>query len=164
MMSVWNHVGSCEVWCHVRSCDVMWGSDVFLYVQIEVLNKHLFLSAKPIIYLINLSERDYIRKKNKWSAITHTHTHTHHKTLKFCATLNVHWLVALIHILTLLHDRIILPSQRPLSSSLFSSRLSKIKEWIDARDPHAVIIPFSGALESKVCSHTPSEWATPTIV
>ena len=179
MMSVWNHVRSCEVWCHVRSCEVwyhvmscevMWGSDVFLYVQIEVLNKHLFLSAKPIIYLINLSERDYIRKKNKWSAITHTHihththTHTHHKTLKFCATLNVHWLVALIHVLTLLHDRIILPSQRPLSSSLFSSRLSKIKEWIDTRDPHAVIIPFSGALESKVCSHTPSERATPTIV
>ena len=42
-------------------------------MQIEVLNKHLFLSAKPIIYLINLSERDYIRKKNKWSAITLTH-------------------------------------------------------------------------------------------
>ena len=43
-------------------------------MQIEVLNKHLFLSAKPIIYLINLSERDYIRKKNKWSAITLTHS------------------------------------------------------------------------------------------
>ena len=51
------------------SCDMF-----FLYVQIEVLNKHLFLSAKPIIYLINLSERDYIRKKNKWLVITCTHT------------------------------------------------------------------------------------------
>lgn len=34
--------------------------------DIEVLNKHLFLTAKPMIYLINLSETDYIKKKNKW--------------------------------------------------------------------------------------------------
>lgn len=25
-----------------------------------------FLSAKPVVYLVNLSERDYQRKKNKW--------------------------------------------------------------------------------------------------
>lgn len=25
------------------------------------------LTAKPVTYLVNLSERDYIRKKNKWS-------------------------------------------------------------------------------------------------
>uniref|UniRef100_A0A0K0DHP2 Obg-like ATPase 1 n=1 Tax=Angiostrongylus cantonensis TaxID=6313 RepID=A0A0K0DHP2_ANGCA len=34
--------------------------------EIEVLNKYLFLTAKPIVYLVNLSEKDYIRKKNKW--------------------------------------------------------------------------------------------------
>lgn len=34
--------------------------------DIEVLNKHLFLTAKTMIYLINLSEKDYIKKKNKW--------------------------------------------------------------------------------------------------
>lgn len=34
--------------------------------EIEILNKHLFLTAKPIVYLVNLSETDYIRKKNKW--------------------------------------------------------------------------------------------------
>jgi len=34
--------------------------------DIEVLNKHLFITAKPMIYLVNLSEKDYIRKKNKW--------------------------------------------------------------------------------------------------
>ncbi|XP_006003587.1 obg-like ATPase 1 isoform X1 [Latimeria chalumnae] len=34
--------------------------------EIEVLNKHLFLTSKPMIYLVNLSEKDYIRKKNKW--------------------------------------------------------------------------------------------------
>lgn len=62
--------------------------------DIEFLNKHLFITAKPMIYLINLSEADYIKKKNKW--------------------------------------------------------LPKLKEWIDANDPGAVAIPFSGALESKL--------------
>lgn len=27
------------------------------------------LTAKPVTYLINLSEKDYIRKKNKWCAL-----------------------------------------------------------------------------------------------
>lgn len=36
--------------------------------DIEILNKHLFITAKPMIYLINLSEADYIKKKNKWLA------------------------------------------------------------------------------------------------
>lgn len=36
------------------------------YPQIEVLNKYLFLTSKPVIYLVNLSEKDFIRKKNKW--------------------------------------------------------------------------------------------------
>ncbi|KAK4315033.1 hypothetical protein Pmani_013719 [Petrolisthes manimaculis] len=34
--------------------------------EIEVLNKHLLITSKPMIYLVNLSEKDYIRKKNKW--------------------------------------------------------------------------------------------------
>jgi len=34
--------------------------------DIEVLNKHLFITSKPMIYLVNLSEKDFIRKKNKW--------------------------------------------------------------------------------------------------
>ncbi|KAH3826840.1 obg-like ATPase 1 [Dreissena polymorpha] len=34
--------------------------------EIEILNEHLFLTAKPVIYLVNLSVKDYIRKKNKW--------------------------------------------------------------------------------------------------
>jgi len=33
---------------------------------VEILNKHLLITAKPMIYLINLSEKDFIRKKNKW--------------------------------------------------------------------------------------------------
>lgn len=34
--------------------------------QIDVLNKYLFLTSKPVIYLVNLSDKDFIRKKNKW--------------------------------------------------------------------------------------------------
>jgi len=34
--------------------------------QIEALNKYLFLTSKPMIYLVNLSDKDFIRKKNKW--------------------------------------------------------------------------------------------------
>lgn len=34
--------------------------------EVEVLNQHLFLTAKPSIYLVNLSEKDFVRKRNKW--------------------------------------------------------------------------------------------------
>lgn len=44
---------------HIRFGD--WNSN-----DIEVLNKHLFITSKPMIYLANLSEKDFIRKKNKW--------------------------------------------------------------------------------------------------
>ncbi|KAI1329673.1 P-loop containing nucleoside triphosphate hydrolase protein [Xylariaceae sp. FL0255] len=33
--------------------------------QVEVINTLLLLSAKPVVYLVNLSEKDYTRKKNK---------------------------------------------------------------------------------------------------
>jgi len=44
---------------HIRFAD--WNA-----AEIEVLNKHLFLTSKPMIYLVNLAEKDYIKKKNKW--------------------------------------------------------------------------------------------------
>lgn len=34
--------------------------------EIEVLNKHLFLTTKPVVYLLNMTEKEYIKKKNKW--------------------------------------------------------------------------------------------------
>ncbi|KAH7912315.1 P-loop containing nucleoside triphosphate hydrolase protein [Hygrophoropsis aurantiaca] len=34
--------------------------------EIEVVNGLTLLTAKPITYLVNLSEKDYTRKKNKW--------------------------------------------------------------------------------------------------
>lgn len=62
--------------------------------DIEVLNKHLFITSKPVIYLVNMAEKDYLRKKNKW--------------------------------------------------------LPKLKEWIDANDTGAIMIPFSGAFEGRI--------------
>lgn len=37
-----------------------------LSLQIGFINDLMLLTAKPVIYLANLSERDYVRKKNKW--------------------------------------------------------------------------------------------------
>jgi obg-like ATPase 1 len=34
--------------------------------EIDWLNKHLFMTAKPVVYLINISEEEYKKKKNKW--------------------------------------------------------------------------------------------------
>ncbi|KAI8355682.1 GTP-binding protein YchF [Blakeslea trispora] len=34
--------------------------------EIEVINSLHLITAKPVIYLANLSEKDFIRKKNKW--------------------------------------------------------------------------------------------------
>ncbi|KAI3653967.1 hypothetical protein MP228_000686 [Amoeboaphelidium protococcarum] len=36
--------------------------------EIEVLNPFQLITAKPVVYLVNLSERDFVRKKNKWLA------------------------------------------------------------------------------------------------
>jgi len=37
-------------------------------LEIDTLNIHFLLTAKPMLYLVNLSEKDFIRKKNKWLA------------------------------------------------------------------------------------------------
>ena len=34
--------------------------------EIETLNKHLFMSAKPVVYLVNIGRDEYIRQQNKW--------------------------------------------------------------------------------------------------
>lgn len=36
--------------------------------EIEIINGLHLITAKPVIYLANLSEKDFIRKKNKWLA------------------------------------------------------------------------------------------------
>lgn len=37
-----------------------------LKYQVEVINPLFLLTAKPVVYLVNLSEKDYIRQKNKY--------------------------------------------------------------------------------------------------
>jgi len=34
--------------------------------EVEMLNRHQFLTAKPVIYLVNVSQKAYIAKGNKW--------------------------------------------------------------------------------------------------
>jgi len=34
--------------------------------EVEVLNDLCLLTAKPVVYLVNMSEEDFFRKKNKW--------------------------------------------------------------------------------------------------
>ncbi|KAK6165556.1 hypothetical protein SNE40_022463 [Patella caerulea] len=57
--------------CLVKVRDVLqdnkWLRNVTWNVnEIDVLNTHLFITSKPVIYLVNLSIKDYVRKKNKW--------------------------------------------------------------------------------------------------
>jgi len=46
------------------------GKDVrnvdWLIKEVELLNELLLLTAKPVTFLINLSEKDFIRQANKW--------------------------------------------------------------------------------------------------
>ena len=34
--------------------------------DIEWLNNHNFITSKPVVYIVNISEDDYIKKKNKY--------------------------------------------------------------------------------------------------
>lgn len=38
---------------------------ILTFNQVEVINPLFLLSAKPVVYLVNLSEKDYSRQKNK---------------------------------------------------------------------------------------------------
>lgn len=40
--------------------------------EVEILNSFQLLTAKPVVYLINMTERDYQRKKNKFLPKIHT--------------------------------------------------------------------------------------------
>ena len=45
--------------------------------EIEILNKHLFLTSKPQIYLINMSAKHFAKKKNHWLAPIKEHLDLH---------------------------------------------------------------------------------------
>jgi obg-like ATPase 1 len=45
--------------------------------EIEILNSFQLLSAKPVVYLVNMTEKDYQRKKNKWLPKIHAWVQEH---------------------------------------------------------------------------------------
>ncbi len=69
--------------------------------EIDIINPLQLLTAKTVVFLVNLSESDYIAKKNKW--------------------------------------------------------LPKIKAWIDEKGMGDPLIPFSGALESRLSTKSEEE-------
>jgi len=36
------------------------------FKEVDILNQHSFITAKPVVYLVNISEDDYKKKKNSW--------------------------------------------------------------------------------------------------
>ncbi|EGR30752.1 hypothetical protein IMG5_124180 [Ichthyophthirius multifiliis] len=38
----------------------------WLPFEVEIINKYMFLTAKTVVYLVNLSAEDFQKKKNKW--------------------------------------------------------------------------------------------------
>jgi hypothetical protein len=51
------------------SCFLVFAYEKLILPQIDVVNNLQLLTAKPVTYLVNLSEKDYIRKKNKWRVL-----------------------------------------------------------------------------------------------
>ena len=47
--------------------------------EIDWLNNMQFITAKPVVYLVNMSEKDYTRKKNKWLPKIHAWIQEHGK-------------------------------------------------------------------------------------
>jgi len=51
-------------WCRVQKRHVRFGD--WKLGEVEHINPLQLLTAKPVIYLVNMSEKDYVNKKNKW--------------------------------------------------------------------------------------------------
>ncbi|KAL3696669.1 hypothetical protein R1sor_010745 [Riccia sorocarpa] len=71
-----------EMECCVKVQDwLKEGKDVRLgdwkAAEVEILNTFQLLSAKSVVYLVNLTEKDYQRKKNKWLAKIHAWVQEH---------------------------------------------------------------------------------------
>ena len=50
----------------VQGKDIRNGMDEWNLKDVDYLNERQFLTAKPVVFLVNLSPEDYARKKNKW--------------------------------------------------------------------------------------------------
>ncbi|KHN83895.1 Obg-like ATPase 1 [Toxocara canis] len=112
--------------------------------EIEILNHHLLLTAKPIVYLVNLSEKDYIRKVKKLLEEDGRPVRLEIWNEKEIEILNHHLLLTAKPIVYLVN----------LSEKDYIRKknkwLPKMKAWLDENDPHAACIPFSGTLELKL--------------
>mmetsp|Transcript_30035 Transcript_30035/g.74514 ORF Transcript_30035/g.74514 Transcript_30035/m.74514 type:complete len:407 (-) Transcript_30035:175-1395(-) len=53
------------------------GMEQWSTTDVEFLNKYQLLTAKPVIYLVNLTQSDYKRKKNKWLVKIHEWIQAH---------------------------------------------------------------------------------------
>ncbi|KAH0475862.1 MAG: uncharacterized protein KVP18_004635 [Porospora cf. gigantea A] len=62
LKNIMDHLGVKEKWIS----DNTWKSD-----EVEVLNDYQFLTAKQVVYLVNMSKHDFARQKNKWLAKIH---------------------------------------------------------------------------------------------
>eukprot|EP00923_Selenidium_pygospionis_P047074 GHVN01081235.1.p1 GENE.GHVN01081235.1~~GHVN01081235.1.p1 ORF type:complete len:393 (-),score=91.01 GHVN01081235.1:135-1250(-) len=51
---------------HIRDKELWITRGTWKANEIEVLNEHGFLTAKPVVYLVNMREADYLAKRNKW--------------------------------------------------------------------------------------------------
>jgi obg-like ATPase 1 len=88
------------------------------------------LTAKPVIYLVNVSQEDYIRKKNKWCV---------HRRWPLPVPVPVPVRAA--------------GPEVAGAAWLRARRLGKIKQWIDDREVYegsVPLIPFSCDLESRL--------------
>lgn len=54
----------------------------FTFKEIEFLNTFQFLTAKEVVFLVNVSERDYERKKNKWLPIIKKYLDSKYENVK----------------------------------------------------------------------------------
>eukprot|EP00744_Colponema_vietnamica_P001653 GILI01002718.1.p1 GENE.GILI01002718.1~~GILI01002718.1.p1 ORF type:complete len:392 (+),score=142.28 GILI01002718.1:48-1223(+) len=70
----WETMKKVQEWLHEKKCvrDGNWQAK-----EVEILNQHQFITAKPVVYLANLSEADYKRKKNKWLVKIHQWVQEH---------------------------------------------------------------------------------------
>ena len=53
------------------------GMDQWSASDVDFLNSYQLLTAKPVIYLINLTKKDFARKKNKWLVKIHEWVKAH---------------------------------------------------------------------------------------
>jgi len=77
-------------WVRVQHRPVRFGE--WKINEVEFVNQLQLLTAKPVIYLVNMSEKDYINKKNKWLAKIKAWVDEHTKEapegiIPFCASI-----------------------------------------------------------------------------